>query len=59
MQKKGRIIMKRSELVEILNNLPDIEVGGEYEGIVIGASESSYTDDDGDHPYIALEMGDD
>lgn len=48
--------MKRSDLVELLNALPDVEVGDELGGMVIRVSESSYGDDTGEHSYIALGM---
>lgn len=46
--------MKRSELVNILNGMEDIEVGTR-EGEIIGAEITSYEDDDDvNHEYICL-----
>jgi hypothetical protein len=46
--------MKRSDLVELLNALPDVEVGTEIGQMVIGVETSYYEDDKGMHDYIAL-----
>jgi len=48
--------MIRSELVKLLNDLPDIEVGDEDGGLVIAAHESTYDAGEGDVPYICLEV---
>jgi hypothetical protein len=49
--------MNRSELVEALNALPDIEVGS-TDGSVTEVSMSSYDDESGTHDYIHLEISD-
>ena len=50
--------MKRSELVEMLNALPDIEVGTD-DGTVVNALESRYDSaTESDIPYIHLYVED-
>jgi hypothetical protein len=49
--------MKRSDLVELLNALPDVEVG-DMEGMISSVELSDYNDENGTHPYIHLEFTD-
>lgn len=48
--------MIRSELVEILNSLPDIEVGDMDVTPLLAARVEEYDDDSGTHEYIFLEF---
>jgi hypothetical protein len=52
--------MKRSELVAVLNTLPDVEVVTYDGGLVTGAIADAYDDDSGNTnvPCIVLEEGD-
>jgi hypothetical protein len=48
--------MLRSELVKLLNEMPDVMVGDEDANMVLSVQETYYNNANGMHPYIALEL---
>lgn len=48
--------MLRSDLVKLLNSLPDLPVGNDQAEMAYNASVTSYDDDEGTHDYIEIEF---